>query len=87
MLNIKLSDLTLAGWLLVIMTGGIMVVLSYFTVSLLYDSLPWLLDLDYLLAVIPFIPGFTFFVVIAAVLKALGLPVVKHPADSAWPPS
>ncbi len=47
MSDIKLSDLTLVGWLLVLVTGGII-----------------------------------FFVVSAAILKALGLPVVKRPPES-----
>ena len=85
--NIKLSDLTLVGWLLALVTGGIIGVLSFFTVSLLPDDTGGLLydilaSLLGLLAFIPCILGFIFFVASAAILKALGLPVVKRPPES-----
>jgi hypothetical protein len=85
-MNIKLSDLTLVGWLLALVTIGLIVVLMIFSGRIWSDILPEGRYPTILLAAPGLIIGIVFFAIGAVVLKAVGLPVVKRPPDPE-PPS
>src|SRR5438128_1464920 len=76
-MNIKLSNLTLGGWLLAAATIGLIVVLMLISGNLWYGLLPEGRYPAILLAAPGLGIGILFFVLCAWVLKAAGLPVVK----------
>ena len=81
---IKLSDLTLVGWLLTLATTGVIVGLLVGFGGMWNDQLPSGQYPVILLAIPGLIAGVLFFIIGAVVLKAVGLPVVKPtppPAD------
>ena len=83
---IKLSDLTLVGWLLTLATIAVIVGLLVAFGGMWNDLVP---DGQYpaiLLALPGLLAGVVFFIVGAVILKAVGLPVTKQtppPADLA----
>jgi hypothetical protein len=82
-MNIKLRDLTLAGWLLTLVTIGIIVLLMIYSGSLWQDILPPGRYPASLLAAPGLIIGLAFFGVCSALLRAIGIPVVRsaRPAE------
>ena len=74
---IKLSDLTLVGWLLTLATIGVIVGLLVGFGGMWNDLLPSGQYPVILLAIPGLVAGVLFFIIGAVVLKAVGLPVVK----------
>ena len=74
---IKLSDLTLAGWLLTLATIGVIVGLLVGFGGYWNDLLPSGQYPAILLALPGLAAGVLFFVIGAVVLRAVGLPIVK----------
>jgi hypothetical protein len=89
-MKMKMSDLTLAGWLLSLLTIGIIIVLIISSLVLAFAILPggrYPTMLMVLLAAPGFIVGIVLFALGALFLKAVGFPVIKAtPEPSQQPP-
>jgi hypothetical protein len=85
-MNVKLSDLTLVGWLLALVTSGLIVVLMIFSGIIWYHILPAGRYPTIMLIAPGLIIGIVFFAIGAVVLKAVGLPVIKRPPQPEQPP-
>lgn len=81
-MNVKLTDLTLVGWLPALATVAVVVVLEIYSGSLLAEMIPGANALPVLLAVPGLVIGVLFFVLGALALRVAGLPVVKKGKDA-----
>jgi hypothetical protein len=81
-MNIKLSDLTLTGWLLTLVTLTLVVVLMIFSGRLFYSILPAGRYPAMLLIAPGLFIGIAFFGISALVLNKIGLPVVRKSQPS-----
>jgi hypothetical protein len=87
-MNIKLSDLTLVGWLLALATIGIVVLLAIYSGTLWTEIMPGMRGPEVLLAAPSILIGILFFGIGTFVLRAAGFPIVKRappPAGDAPP--
>jgi uncharacterized BrkB/YihY/UPF0761 family membrane protein len=80
-MNIKLSDLTRAGWLLTLITIALVIVLMMVSAQIWYDILPRERYPPLLLAAPGLVLVVAFFMIGSAAFKAAGYPVVKPPSE------
>lgn len=80
---IKLSDLTLAGWLLTLATIAVVAGLLVAFGGMWNELLPEGQYSVFLLALPGLLAGIVFFIIGAVILKAVGLPVTKRPSPPA----
>jgi hypothetical protein len=80
-MNVKLSDLTLVGWLLTLLTVTVIVVLMIYSGRIWHAVLPGGTYPAVLLAAPGLLLGVLFFAAGAGALEALGLPVVRIPDE------
>src|SRR5207249_3894452 len=81
LMDMKLSQLTLAGWLLTLVTIGIVVVLIVVTGFVWNSIFPAVGCPELLLGAPGIIIGVAFYSLSARVLKKMGLPVVKRSSE------
>lgn len=86
-MNLKFSDLTLVGWLLVLLTIGAMLVVLIPLGPFWNQLLPAGRYPAILLGAPALITGIAVFSIGAAILNRIGLPVVKRRADQDTPGS
>jgi hypothetical protein len=81
-MNMKLSDMTLVGWLLALATIALVIILEVFSGSLFAEMIPGASALPVLLAIPGLIIGVLCFALGTLVLRFVGLPVVRKGGDA-----
>jgi hypothetical protein len=84
-MNVKLSDLSLVGWMVTLVTVALVVVLMLFSGTLYTSILPAGRYPTMLLIAPGLILGIAFFAISAMILNRMGLPIVRRRGQNTAP--